>query len=337
MSFGRMHFNLGKGWRKVWFYAGNFVQYAVPNYWFRVRLNRILHSLPEADRVEADRRVDYYNRVAAGRGCVAQGVGTSVADFKYPRKKKHKFVTYFFDLYKCVRYFDVRLRFAYEFGDVTEEPVVPSFVKSRRITAASEPTNAVILKLNSVRHFYFVKDKIPFAKKKDMLVSRNIVRQPQRRQLLEMYHGNPMFDIGQINSDSNGEHPEWVKPYMTIPEQLEYKFICCIEGNDVATNLKWVMSSNSLAVMPRPKYETWFMEGKLIGDYHYVLINDDYSDLEEKMNYYISHPDEAEAIISHAHEYVAKFADKKVERYVSLKVVQRYFERTNQLSHDGQA
>ena len=41
------------------------------------------------------------------------------------------------------------------------------------------------------------------------------------------------------------------------------------------------MSSNSVAVMPKPKYESWFMEGKLIPDYHYVLIKDDYSDFEE--------------------------------------------------------
>ena len=50
---------------------------------------------------------------------------------------------------------------------------------------------------------------------------------------------------------------------MPISKQLCYKFIFCIEGADTATNIKWVMSSNSLCVMPKPKYETWFMEGKI--------------------------------------------------------------------------
>jgi len=72
---------------------------------------------------------------------------------------------------------------------------------------------------------------------------------------------------------------------MTIDEQLEYKFILSLEGNDVATNLKWIMSSNSLAFMPRPKYETWFMEGNLVPNHHYILIKDDYSDLEERLKY----------------------------------------------------
>ena len=41
-------------------------------------------------------------------------------------------------------------------------------------------------------------------------------------------------------------------PKKTIREHLDYKFIMALEGNDVASNLKWVMSSNSIAVMTRP-------------------------------------------------------------------------------------
>lgn len=90
------------------------------------------------------------------------------------------------------------------------------------------------------------------------------------------------------------------------------------------------MSSNSLAVMPKPTYETWFMEGTLIPNYHYVCIKDDYSDLEERLTYYINHPDEAQAIIDHAHEYVAQFRNKKREDLLSLLVLKKYFERTGQ-------
>ena len=38
--------------------------------------------------------------------------------------------------------------------------------------------------------------------------------------------------------------------------------------------------------MPKPKYETWFMEGKLKDGSHYIEVKDDYSDLEEKIKYY---------------------------------------------------
>ena len=97
---------------------------------------------------------------------------------------------------------------------------------------------------------------------------------------------------------------------MTINEQLHYKFILCLEGNDVASNLKWVMSSNSIAVMPKPKFETWFMEGILVADHHYILIKDDYSDLEEKLNFYIENPKKASSIIENAHKHVSQFQDQ---------------------------
>jgi hypothetical protein len=90
------------------------------------------------------------------------------------------------------------------------------------------------------------------------------------------------------------------------------------------------MSSNCLAVMPLPKYETWFMEGTLIPNYHYVLIKDDYSDLEERMNYYIEHTDEALNIIQNAHNYVDQFRNKKREDLISLLVLKKYFEKTGQ-------
>ena len=103
-----------------------------------------------------------------------------------------------------------------------------------------------------------------------------------------------------------------------IDYHLKHKFILCIEGNDVASNLKWVMSSNSVAVMPKPKYESWFMEGKLIPDYHYIQIKDDYSDLEEKINYYIKNTDKLKIISKNANEYISQFKDKESEKIISF-------------------
>ena len=137
-----------------------------------------------------------------------------------------------------------------------------------------------------------------------------------------------MCDVGEVGSSPNIP-AEWRKPKITLRDHLEYKFIMALEGNDVASNLKWVMYSNSIAVMPKPTCETWFMEGKLIPDYHYIEIKEDYSDLIEKVNYYIEHENEALEIIKHAHEYVAQFRNKKREKLISLFVMEKYFEKTN--------
>jgi len=117
---------------------------------------------------------------------------------------------------------------------------------------------------------------------------------------------------------------------MSYYDHLESKFIMSLEGNDVASNLKWIMSSNSIAVSPHLTCETWFMEGTLIPDYHYIEIKEDFSDLKEKLQYYIDHPEKANEIIQHAHEYVEQFKDCKREKLISLLVLDKYFCMTGQ-------
>ena len=307
------------------FYITHFASYLLPDSFFRWRKQALTDSLSSQERSAAEERAAYYCRVAESQ---PQDDWVRIADYRYPYRKKHKFVTYFFDLYDSMRYFAPSLRFSYLFGDVNTEPAVPTFVKSRPIGTV----NGVIMKLNQVRHFRFVNDTKRFTEKRDQLVCRFFLspNQPQRVRFLEALANHPLCDIGLINTHPDATEAQWKKPFMTLPEMLNYKFIACIEGNDVATSLKWVMASNSVAVMPKPKFETWFMEGTLRGDYHYIEVKDDYSDLIEKLTYYIAHPDEVETIIRHAHEHVEQFRNKRLERATSLLTAAHYFRATGQ-------
>lgn len=323
---------LSKPLRKLWFYARGFVNYALPGRFVQWRMRRFMRSLSTAERAAADERAAYYCRLPKQAALPESAI--RVGDFRYPWHSEHKFVTYFFDLYRVVRSFPDEVRFVRLFGDVNREQEVPTFVKSRPIVAEGTTSMSTILKLNSVRHFRFISDSKPFAQKQDRIVFRNLVfaDQPQRTSFLELFSSHPMADAGMVNANSNAGHPEWLRPYMSIDQQLEFKFIACIEGNDVATNLKWVMSSNSIAVMPKPCFETWFMEGTLRGDYHYIEVAPDYHDLEEKLLFYIQHPQAAEDIIRHAHEYVRTFINPRLERAAQLLTAYRYFEQTGQQS-----
>lgn len=126
-----------------------------------------------------------------------------------------------------------------------------------------------------------------------------------------------------------GNPKEWVTSFLFIYDHFTYKFILALEGNDVASNLKWIMGSNSIAVMCKSNYETWFMEGTLIPDYHYISIKDDFSDFEEKINHYIKYLEKAEEIIRHANAYVEQFKDEKKEFLLSLAVLDKYFTHTS--------
>lgn len=235
---------------------------------------------------------------------------------------------YCYDSMKYLRCYDKHLNSCFAFGDVTWIPHQPSFVKSRPIEG--ENTNSVLLALNRVRHFNFIRDNIRFEKKINQLIGVSYAKQAHRQQFLSLYFGHPLCRVGSAHKFTD-ERAAWNVEYISIVEQLKYKFILCLEGFDVATNLKWVMSSNSIAVMPKPKFETWFMESKLIGGVHYIEIAEDYSDLEEKLQYYINNPNKALEIIEQAHKYVDMFRNQKIEKIISMKVVEKYFKCTNQI------
>jgi hypothetical protein len=241
--------------------------------------------------------------------------------------------TYFYDLYEIARYFDPRAKFSYVFGDVREVPPYPAFVKSRPIHG--DNANSVLMKLNKIRHFNFVRDPYPLEKKKNVLVWRGKCgKDPSpRKRFLEKFVGKPGFDVGRVNTQHG--QPELHRPYMSVGEQLKYKFILSLEGIDVASSLKWIMSSNSICFTQPLKFETWFMEGTLIPGVHFVALKDDFSDVEEKMEYYNSHPREAKEIVENANRYADRFLNPAVERKISLLVFEKYLEKTGQAGNSG--
>ncbi len=327
---------------KLTYYTVNFVRYITPGIIYRMLREPALakyEKLDDSIKKAVTYRVNYYNKLSVPEifdkeklldDLIKSDTTIPLGELKLktPIGGKIPNSTYVLDSYSYMRYFKKNLIASFLFGDITEVPKIPSFVKSRPIEG--ENANSVLLPLDKVRHFTTVNDRLKFGEKKDMLIGRAYVDQPHRIKFWEMYFNHPKCNLGNINPNLK-DHEEWrVKP-ISIDEHLKYKFILCIEGNDVASNLKWVMSSNSLAVMPKPTYETWFMEGKLIADYHYVEIKKDYSDLEEKLNYFIAHPREAELISLHANEYVKKILDNKLEKLIALMVINKYFISTGQI------
>ncbi|MEE1271605.1 MAG: glycosyl transferase family 90 [Bacteroidales bacterium] len=279
---------------------------------------------PKYNNADLQSRLDYYNKLKEKKQ-IPQSSPT-LANHKLKNVNYSK--VYFFDSYEFTRYFSKTLPWLFLPGDITDLQPYPTIVKSRPITENNE--NSVLLKLNKIRHFIFVKDKTKFEDKIPKILFRGAAHgKPNRQMFIEKWIDNPMCDIKDTAKDSINP-PQWQSKPIGIKQQLKYKYIMAIEGNDVASNLKWIMSSQSIAVMPRPKYETWFMEGCLIPNYHYIEIKEDFSDLIEKVNYYEQHPEQAKAIIKNANEYVKPFKDKKREKLLSILVLKRYFEKTGQ-------
>jgi hypothetical protein len=284
------------------------------NFWSEYLTNSLDSRIPSCQQIEkALKEINYYCKI------------------KYPFDLDNviklkdidllKSSGYSYDFYRILYPFKNRIKFHYLFGDITEIPKVPTFVKSRPISECNE--NAVLLPLDSCRHFNFIRDRKKFSEKKEKAVWRGAAYQRHRLQFLESCQHLSFLDIGNT-AVSKERELICAKAKMSIRDQLDFKFIISLEGNDVATNLKWIMSSNSVCIMPRPKYETWFMEGKLKAGVHYIEILDDFSNLEEQFLKYLSQPSACEEIILNANKYTKNFSSKH-ERLLKARMVSMKF------------
>ena len=265
-------------------------------------------------------RINYYCKLSTSSPL---SNATTLKDIPFPKKQK----VYFFDSQEYLRYFPKHLRCHILPGDINFTPNEPSIVKSRPIAPNNE--NGVLLNMDKVRHFVFLHDSHSVENKMGKAIFRGAIHgKPNRIAFMEQYFGSSFCDCADV-VDRIVVNPTWQAKPISLYKHLVYRYIICLEGNDVASNLKWVMSSNSVAIMPRPTCETWFMEGRLKPNFHYIEIKPDFSDLEEKIDYYNAHLDEAKQIVANAHAYIEQFKNKQIEDMISVGVLKKYFEMTN--------
>ncbi|MBP3763662.1 MAG: lipopolysaccharide biosynthesis protein [Bacteroidales bacterium] len=274
-------------------------------------------------------RVDYYCRFDTPRslGDASEAIGSL-------QRTPHG-STYYYDSRELLQWFNPSLRWNHLFGDIREIPPCPTVVKSRGL--GCDNSNSVLLKLDKCRHYVYLKDRRPFAKKSDRAIFRGYTGIRENRKLFcSLYADNPRIDVaGTLSNGSIFSNERMTAsttnsaPRLSLYQHLAYRYIMALEGNDVASNLRWVMSSNSLAVMPKPTCESWFMEERLVPGVHYIEVKPDYSDLESQLDYYSSHLQEATEMGRQANLYVSQFRDERRERYIGLLVLRKYFNLTN--------
>lgn len=179
----------------------------------------------------------------------------------------------------------------------------------------------IIWKLATRRHYGFLDAVIlkdmPWEKKKNAAIFRGQLTGSRdgydkhlpdmenclnlRRCRLVYNHANSELVNARL-TDTRGRLPDVLNGValttssVTIRHLLRYKGIVMLEGNDVASGLKWALLSESVVLMPIPKHTSWAMEELLRPWVHYVPITEDATDLEEKMEWIVSHDKEARRI-----------------------------------------
>ena len=318
--------------RKLFYYLQSIpLVFFLPSIISRLSLQQILKN-NNSKREYIESRVKYYLKTNANFEVSKKSKNAS--ELLWSQISKNKQNSHFIDFYLLLKFFNRKNKvdFIYSTKDYIDSsiakkhPPYPTFVKSRPVGFNNQ--NSILLKLNQVKLFHFIKDPKKFENKKNQAVWRGDIRNnSQREYFVKNFYRTPLFDIGQT---SPKQDVAWMKSFMSIKDQLDYKFILCLEGKCISTNLYWAMSSNSVCVMPKPKYESWFMEGKLEDGVHYIEVKDDFSDAQEKIEFYNNNNDKCLEIIQNAQKFVKQFKNAKQERLIQLLILKQYFQYTGQ-------
>lgn len=233
-------------------------------------------------------------------------------------------------------------------ADAIDWYTVPTIAKARHIFAKTVKRKfCTLLRLRSRVHFGPIRsDPLEFDQKKNILIWRggpsgtgfhnkyeSRLFKPSREEALRRWALNPEtqteLDLGLTEKWQYQDFQKYIKPEKTITDMLQYKYILSIEGNDVATNLKWAMASNSVVLMPQPHVESWFAESLLKPYVHYVPVRNDFSDLYTQKKWCDAHPEKCKEIIRNAQAFVQPFRNHERDYYLCFKVLQRYLHCVN--------
>lgn len=213
-------------------------------------------------------------------------------------------------------------------GDVTHGLPLPTICKARNI---DDPGCNILTPLEYERHFEpayrMVESRVPLRKKADRLMWRGaftgptktaIHRRGQSREwifdLAQRTKNDSRIDVGitRVPPDRTADRlssaiEQWSGEAMTPEEMAENKLLLCVEGNDVSSGLKWMLASGSCVLMPEPTVDSWFCESFLEPWVHFVPVSSDLADVEEKVDWCLSHPRQTAKIGSQARRYTAQF------------------------------
>ena len=117
-------------------------------------------------------------------------------------------------------------------------------------------------------------------------------------------------------------------PAVTIRRLLAFKGIIMLEGNDVASGLKWALLSQSVVLMPIPKHTSWALEELLEPWVHYIPLNENATDVEEKMQWVLDNDRLTRRISERASLWMEDMVfhpdSAEDDRWIQEEIIRRY-------------
>jgi hypothetical protein len=133
--------------------------------------------------------------------------------------------------------------------------------------------------------------------------------------LVNVTKGKSWADVMYSDSRTNEHH-------LSINDMCKYAMTVHTEGFSYSGRLTHLLHCNSLPFVHELAYTTHYYHLLQASgpQQNYVAVKNDFSDLEEKVLFYLAHPDEAQAIISN---HIATFRDQYLTSHATSCYLQR--------------
>jgi hypothetical protein len=120
------------------------------------------------------------------------------------------------------------------------------------------------------------------------------------------------------------------KTKANMHELQGHKVLISLEGNDVASGLKWNLLSQSVVLMPKPTKTSWAMEELLEPWVHYIPMKDDGSDADAMVQWVVDHDQKAKEISQRATLFMYDLLYHPLSEKENLEVKQEIVRRYHQ-------
>lgn len=280
----------------------------LPSSYFEAKLDAYLFEQSDEAIARAMERVHYYHRAGHRFPAWHAEMGS------WPKPS----CPYSDDLTVYRRYFAPQSKVSYRVAPDSRPGDCPTIVKSRSVHTLSE--KAILFKLDADRLYPRIRDAKRFTDKIALAANAGQSRDCAHHQARCSAPAGPFGSPCYLR-----------KPTLSRRQLLGFRYILFHQNPACTCNPKWIMSSQSLCMMPEPAHETWFMEGCLRPNYHFVPVKQDLSDLTDKVSYYNDHPLEAKEIIHNANIFALRFDDRASERLIGFLVLIKYLFLSGQI------
>lgn len=117
-----------------------------------------------------------------------------------------------------------------------------------------------------------------------------------------------LFDCISMTWNENGSNIEPTK-FVSLKDHTKYKYLIDIQGRGYSGRLKNFLSMNRIIFVQQRKY--WDISTIKLKEWeHYIPINENLSDLVEKIEWAENHPKECEVILENLKKYVDENLDE---------------------------